>query len=44
MPGKVSELSALWQKQTDDFSTLARLTLAEQPRGRGKARAKKAKQ
>ncbi len=43
MPGKVSELSALWQKQTDDFSALARLTLAEQPKGKGKARAKKAK-
>lgn len=43
MPEKVQELSALWQKQTDDFTTLARLTLAEQPKGKGKARAKKAK-
>lgn len=43
MPGKVSELSTLWQKQTDDFTDLARRTLAEQPKGKGKARAKKAK-
>jgi arylsulfatase A-like enzyme len=43
MPGKVSELSALWQKQTDDFTDLARQTLADQPKGKGKARAKKAK-
>jgi arylsulfatase len=43
MPGKVSELSALWQKQTDAFTDLARRTLAEQPKGKGKARAKKAK-
>ena len=43
MPGKVSELSALWQKQTDDFTDLARRTLGEQPKGKGKARAKKAK-
>ena len=43
MPGKVSELSALWQKQTDHFTDLARRTLGEQPKGKGKARAKKAK-
>lgn len=43
MPGKVSELSALWQKQTDNFTDLARRTLAEQPKSKGKARAKKTK-
>jgi arylsulfatase A-like enzyme len=43
IPEKVSELSALWQKQTDDFTDLARRTLAEQPKGKGKARTKKAK-
>ncbi|MBV6498247.1 MAG: Arylsulfatase [Prosthecobacter sp.] len=43
MPEKVRELSTLWQKQTDDFTALARQTLAEQPKGRAKARAKKAR-
>lgn len=43
LPGKVSELSALWQKQTDHFTDLARRTLAEQPKSKGKARAKKTK-
>ncbi|MEY4378552.1 MAG: Arylsulfatase [Verrucomicrobiota bacterium] len=39
MPEKVKELAALWQKQTDEYSALAKLTLAEQPKGKGKKNA-----
>jgi len=44
MPEKVKELADLWQKQTDEFSALARLTLDRQPKGKakGKAQGKKA--
>ncbi len=42
MPEKVKELADLWQKQTDEYVTLAKLTLAEQPKGKaGKNNAKK---
>ncbi len=41
MPDKVKELEAAWQKQTDDFTTLVKKTLADQPKGKGKG--KKAK-
>ncbi|SKA77136.1 arylsulfatase [Prosthecobacter debontii] len=48
MPDKVKELEAIWQKQTDQFSDLAKKTLNEQPqapatgkgKGKGKAQAK----
>jgi arylsulfatase len=40
MPEKVKELADLWQKQTDEYSALAKLTLAEQPKGKGKKNAK----
>ncbi len=41
MPEKVKELAELWQKQTDEYSALAKLTLAEQPKGKaGKNNAK----
>ncbi len=36
MPDKVKELETAWQKQTDDFTTLVKKTLAEQPKGKGK--------
>ncbi|MFM8903908.1 MAG: arylsulfatase, partial [Verrucomicrobiota bacterium] len=44
MPEKAKELADLWQKQTDEFSALARLTLDRQPKGKtkGKAQGKKA--
>jgi arylsulfatase len=32
MPEKVKELEQLWQKQTDEFTELAKLTLDEQPK------------
>jgi hypothetical protein len=42
MPDKAKELADLWQKQTDEYVTLAKLTLAEQPKGKaGKNNAKK---
>lgn len=42
MPEKAKELADLWQKQTDEYVTLAKLTLAEQPKGKaGKGAAKK---
>jgi arylsulfatase A-like enzyme len=41
MPEKAKELADLWQKQTDDFTTLVKKTLADQPKGKGKG--KKAK-
>jgi arylsulfatase A-like enzyme len=45
MPEKVKELEQAWQKQTDAFSELARLTLNEQPsnKAKGKGKGKKAK-
>lgn len=39
MPKKVKELETEWQRQTDEFTSLAQKTMAEQP----KPRAKKAK-
>jgi arylsulfatase len=42
MPEKAKELADLWQKQTDEYVALAKLTLAEQPKGKaGKNNAKK---
>ena len=42
MPEKAKELADLWQKQTDEFIALAKLTLADQPKGKaGKNNAKK---
>ena len=42
MPEKAKELADLWQKQTDETIALAKLTLAEQPKGKaGKGAAKK---
>jgi arylsulfatase len=44
MPEKVKALEAAWQKQTDDFTALAKKTLADQPMGKkGKNRNKAAK-
>jgi arylsulfatase len=39
MPEKVKELADLWQKQTDETTALAKLTLNEQPKGKGKKNA-----
>ncbi|MFM8905255.1 MAG: arylsulfatase, partial [Verrucomicrobiota bacterium] len=39
MPEKAKELADLWQKQTDEFSALARLTLDRQPKGKTKGKA-----
>jgi arylsulfatase len=42
MPEKAKELADLWQKQTDEYVALAKLTLAGQPKGKaGKGAAKK---
>jgi arylsulfatase len=42
MPEKAKELADLWQKETDEYVALAKLTLAEQPKGKaGKNNAKK---
>ena len=41
MPEKAKQLAELWQKQTDEIASLAKLTLVEQPKG--KASKKKAK-
>jgi hypothetical protein len=45
MPEKAKELADLWQKQTDEYVALAKLTLAEQPKTKAakKAAAKKTK-
>jgi arylsulfatase len=40
MPDKVKELADLWQKQTDETIALAKLTLNEQPKGKGAAKKK----
>ena len=41
MPEKAKELADLWLKQTDEYVALAKLTLAEQPKGKaGKKKAK----
>ena len=32
LPAKVSELEKVWQRQTADFTELARATAAEQPK------------
>ena len=39
MPEKVKELADLWQKQTDETTALAKLTLNEQPKGKAKKNA-----
>ena len=45
MPEKAKELADLWQKQTDEYVALAKLTVAGQPKTKvaKKAAAKKAK-
>lgn len=51
MPEKVKELEAVWQRQTDEFTALAKKTVNQQPapaakgqgKGKGKGKAKKAK-
>ena len=40
MPEKVKELADLWQKQTDETTALAKLTLNDQPKGKAKKKAK----
>jgi hypothetical protein len=35
----VKELADLWQKQTDEYVALAKLTLAGQPKGKAKKKA-----
>jgi arylsulfatase len=35
MPEKAKELADLWQKQTEEYVALAKLTLAEQPKNKG---------
>ncbi len=45
MPEKAKELEAIWQKQADEFTELAKKTLADQPKakggkGKGKGKAK----
>jgi arylsulfatase A-like enzyme len=42
-PEKVKELAAAWQKQTDEFSELAKQTLANQPTGKRPKEKAKAK-
>jgi arylsulfatase A-like enzyme len=39
IPEKVKELADLWQKQTDETTALAKLTLNEQPKGKAKKNA-----
>ena len=46
MPEKVKELEQVWQKQTDEFTSLVKKTLANQPqnkggKGKGKGKGKK---
>lgn len=43
MPEKVAELAQAWQRQVDDFTELAKQTMAEQPQGKKPAK-RKAKQ
>lgn len=51
MPEKVKELEVVWQRQTDEFTALAKKTVKQQPapaakgqgKGKGKGKAKKAK-
>jgi arylsulfatase A-like enzyme len=38
MPEKAKELEAAWQKQTDEFTTLVKKTLADQPKGKAKGK------
>lgn len=38
MPEKAKELADLWQKQTDAFIALAKKTLPDQPKGKGKGK------
>lgn len=38
MPEKAKELADAWQRQTDEFTTLVKKTLQEQPKGKGKAK------
>jgi arylsulfatase A-like enzyme len=40
MPEKARELEQAWQRQTSQFTTLAKKTLADQPKGKGKAKAR----
>lgn len=42
-PEKARELAAVWEKQTADFTELAKKTLAEQPKGKNKGKAKSQK-
>jgi len=39
MPEKAKELADLWQKQTDEYVALAKLTVAGQPKGKAKKKA-----
>ena len=46
MPDKVKELEQIWQKQTDEFTSLVKKTLDQQPKpkggkGKGKGKGKK---
>jgi arylsulfatase A-like enzyme len=43
LPARAKELEQVWQKQTDDFSELAKKTMANQPKGgaKGKGKGKK---
>ncbi|MBL8826846.1 MAG: arylsulfatase [Planctomycetaceae bacterium] len=43
MPDKARELEQIWQRQTDEFTELARKTLSQQPRGKNPAKAKRGK-
>ena len=43
MPEKAKELADAWQQQADDFTALAKKTLVDQPKGKGKAAKKKKK-
>jgi arylsulfatase len=40
MPGKVKELEQAWQSQATRFYTLVKKTLADQPKGKGKAKSR----
>lgn len=40
MPAKVMELEQIWQRQTDEFTTLAQQTMASQPKGNNKGKNK----
>lgn len=43
MPEKVAQLEQAWQRQTDDFTELAKQTIAEQPQGKKPAKRKEKK-